>query len=171
MVSAVSAEFTVKADAQRVFGRQTEFQACIDQQAVAIQWCTGNSEVFPACYQTLAGFAVDVAERVFPAGTESWRQLHAVIQRIEFCQSQAECAVHVVLGLTVDFQRSGAAFLRIAVSLIALITKAGERFNAGVGAAQVVADFRECLLGVGVVTSYGRSLKPLKATRRFVFPS
>ncbi|MNS80455.1 hypothetical protein D3C72_1141340 [compost metagenome] len=82
--------------------RKPQLQTRIHHQAVTIQRRTGNGVFTATGDQPLAGFCGDLPVGMFPAGTEPWRQLHTVIQRIDLRQSQAKSAVEIVLFLALD---------------------------------------------------------------------
>ncbi|MNG16456.1 hypothetical protein D3C84_1003740 [compost metagenome] len=58
----------------------------------------------------------------------------------------------------------------MAVSLIALIAKTGERFNADIGAPQVVTGLREGLLSVGVVAAFRAITETFEGNPAFCIP-
>src|SRR5689334_10432307 len=142
--------------------RESKVKSGIEAQAVTIQRRTSDGVVSTARDKSLAGFGRGLAVEMFPAGAETRCQLHAVIQRVEFCQAQAECAAEVVLQLVMDFKRCGTPFFRVAIALITLIAKTCEWLDIDVGAAEVVPDFSKRLLGAGVVPAFGAVLETIE---------
>ncbi|VVN26602.1 hypothetical protein PS624_04615 [Pseudomonas fluorescens] len=148
-------------------GRQSEIEACIQGQAVSIQRGTGNFKAFATLDQLLAGVVFNLAKGVLPAGTESRRQRHAVIQSSDFRRTQTEGAAEVVAGLSEDFQCRVPAFFAVAVALVALITEAGERFERRVVPANIDRQFGKGLLSVGVVIALEAITEPVKSHTTF----
>ncbi|OAE11099.1 hypothetical protein AZH11_22540 [Pseudomonas simiae] len=99
---------------------------------------------------------------MLPAGTGPWREADAVVQLAQVRQAKTERAAEIVLGLTVDMQRSGAAFLVIAitlVALVALVAEVGERLGTQAAAARGVTQFSEGLLAVCLIVTFGAVVK------------
>ena len=166
--AAVSGHLTGEPNTDRVIGRQPEINACIQGQAVAIQRGTGDLKPLATLDQLLAGVAFNLAKGVFPAGTESRRQRHAVIQSSDFRRTQAEGAAEVVAGLPKDFQRRISTFFAVAVALVALITDAGERFERRVVPANIDRQFGKGLLSVGVVIALESIAEPVEDRKSVV---